>query len=177
MIAAVPYESPFGRLWLAADDIGVTGAWFVEEKDEACFRSPPYTVRETAILAETKRWLDVYFRGEVPDFMPPLHPIGSAFQQKVWRILRRIPYGTTRTYGDIAAEIAREGGAGKMSAQAVGGAVGHNSISILIPCHRVVGKSGSLTGYAAGLEKKIHLLTMEKVDMRRFFVPKRDGTR
>ena len=176
MIAAAPYDSPLGRLWLSADDIGVTGVWFEEEKDAACFRAPD-TARETPILAETKRWLDVYFRGEAPDFMPPLHPTGSAFRQKVWRILRRIPYGTTRTYGDIAAEIAREEGAGKMSAQAVGGAVGHNEISILIPCHRVVGKSGSLTGYAAGLEKKIHLLTIEKVDMSRFFVPKKGTVR
>ena len=105
--------------------------------------------------------------------MLPLHPIGSDFQQVVWKILRQIPYGTTRTYGDIAAQIARARGVAKMSAQAVGGAVGHNDISILIPCHRVVGKSGSLTGYAAGLEKKIRLLTLEKVDMSRFFVPKK----
>ena len=122
---------------------------------------------------ETKRWLDIYFHGAEPDFMPPLHPIGSDFQQVVWKILRQIPYGTTRTYGDIAAQIARARGVAKMSAQAVGGAVGHNDISILIPCHRVVGKSGSLTGYAAGLEKKIRLLTLEKVDMSRFFVPKK----
>ena len=171
MLYRVPYESPLGRLWLAADDIGLTGVWFSGEK--AFAHGDEEEERETPILSETTRWLDVYFRGEEPDFMPPLHPIGTAFRQAVWQILREIPYGTTRTYGDIADEIARARGVSKMSAQAVGGAVGHNDISILIPCHRVVGKSGSLTGYAAGLEKKIRLLTLEKVDMRRFFVPKR----
>ena len=173
MLYTIPYASPLGGLWLAADDRGVTGVWFAGEKYFPNWRGVFRKERETPILRETKRWLDIYFHGAEPDFMPPLHPIGSDFQQVVWKILRQIPYGTTRTYGDIAAQIARARGVAKMSAQAVGGAVGHNDISILIPCHRVVGKSGSLTGYAAGLEKKIRLLTLEKVDMSRFFVPKK----
>ena len=173
MLYTIPYTSPLGGLWLAADDRGVTGVWFAGEKYFPNWRGVSRKERETPILRETKRWLDIYFHGAEPDFMPPLYPIGSDFQQVVWKILRQIPYGTTRTYGDIAAQIAQARGVAKMSAQAVGGAVGHNDISILIPCHRVVGKSGSLTGYAAGLEKKIRLLTLEKVDMSRFFVPKK----
>ena len=173
MLYTIPYDSPLGRLLLAADEIGVTGVWFEGEKTFANGDGGSHQERETAILRDAKRWLDMYFRGEEPDFMPPLHPIGSAFRQEVWAILRQIPYGTTRTYGDIADQMARARGGANMSAQAVGGAVGHNDISILIPCHRVVGASGSLTGYAAGLEKKIRLLTLEKVDMSRFFVPKK----
>lgn len=176
MLYTIPYDSPLGCLLLAADERGVTGVWFEGEKSFANGDSGSHQERETAILQGAKRWLDMYFRGEEPDFMPPLHPIGSAFQQEVWAILRQIPYGTTRTYGDIAAQIARARGGAKMSAQAVGGAVGRNDIFILILCHRVVGTSGSLTGYAAGLEKKIRLLTLEGVDMGRFFVPKK-GTR
>lgn len=107
--------------------------------------------------------------------MPPLHPIGSAFRQSVWKILLQIPYGQTTTYGEIARQLAEKQGRSKMSAQAVGGAVGHNEISILIPCHRVVGTSGSLTGYAGGIDKKIRLLELEHADMHRFFIP-RKGT-
>ena len=107
--------------------------------------------------------------------MPPLHPIGSAFRQSVWKILLQIPYGQTTTYGEIARQLAKKQGRSKMSAQAVGGAVGHNEISILIPCHRVVGTSGSLTGYAGGIDKKIRLLELEHADMHRFFIP-RKGT-
>ena len=105
--------------------------------------------------------------------MPPLHPMGSPFRLAVWSILQQIPYGETTTYGEIARELARQKGLPRMSAQAVGGAVGHNEISILIPCHRVVGSSGSLTGYAGGIEKKRRLLELERADMSRFFVPKK----
>ena len=129
----------------------------------------------TPALSETGRWLDIYFTGKEPDFMPPLHPIGSAFRQSVWKILLQIPYGQTTTYGEIARQLAEKQGRSKMSAQAVGGAVGHNEISILIPCHRVVGTSGSLTGYAGGINKKIRLLELEHADMHRFFIP-RKGT-
>ena len=107
-----------------------------------------------------------------PDFLPPLHPIGSAFQQSVWEMLLQIPYGHTTTYGEIARQLAKKQGISRMSAQAVGGAVGHNPISILIPCHRVVGTNGSLTGYAGGIEKKIQLLTLEKCDTHSFTIPK-----
>lgn len=129
--------------------------------------------QETPVLAEAKRWLDVYFSGKVPDFTPPLHPVGSAFRRSVWEILLQIPYGQTTTYGEIARQLAEKQGLPRMSAQAVGGAVGHNEISIIIPCHRVVGTSGSLTGYAGGISKKEKLLELERADMSRFFVPKK----
>ncbi len=167
------YHSPIGRLLLSADEIGLTGVWLEGEKYFA--HGLPADRREacTPILADTKRWLDEYFSGKEPDFMPPLHPIGSPFRQAVWQILRRIPYGKTVTYGEIAREMARQKGLPKMSAQAVGGAVGHNEISILIPCHRVVGAKGNLTGYAGGLSRKIQLLTLEGVDTSRLYIPKK----
>lgn len=165
------YHSPIGRLLLSADEIGLTGVWLEGEKYFA--HGLPADRREacTPILADTKRWLDEYFSGKEPDFMPSLHPIGSPFRQAVWQILRRIPYGKTVTYGEIAREMARQKGLPKMSAQAVGGAVGHNEISILIPCHRVVGAKGNLTGYAGGLSRKIQLLTLEGVDTSRLYIP------
>ena len=126
----------------------------------------------TPILAEAARWLDLYFAGYVPDFTPPLHPAGSAFRKSVWDILLTIPYGQTLTYGDIARQLAAQQG-GRVSAQAVGGAVGHNPISLIIPCHRVVGTNGSLTGYAGGLEKKVQLLELEHADMRGLFIPQK----
>ena len=165
------YRSPLGGILLAADEIGLTGLWFDGEKYFADNLPARHTVEETPILAETKRWLDIYFTGREPGFLPPLHPIGSAFRRSVWEILLRIPYGQTTTYGEIARQLAAERGLIRMSAQAVGGAVGHNEISILIPCHRVVGMSGSLTGYAGGISKKVKLLELERVDMSALFVP------
>ena len=132
-----------------------------------------YAERETPILLTAKRWLDIYFTGKEPDFTPPLHPIGSAFRQSVWEILLQIPFGKTTTYGEIAKQLSEKMGRSRMSAQAVGGAVGHNEISIIIPCHRVVGTNGSLTGYAGGIDKKVKLLELEYTDMRGFFVPKK----
>ena len=114
-------------------------------------------------MQEAIRWLDLYFAGKKPDFTPPLHPEGSAFRQMVWKALLTIPYGETRTYGELAKRIAEEKHIPTMSAQAIGGAVGHNPISIIIPCHRVVGAKGALTGYAGGVEKKEFLLRLEKV--------------
>ena len=111
-------------------------------------------------------------RFEEPGFLPPLHPAGSAFQQAVWALLLQIPYGQTVTYGELARQLAEKQGRPRMSAQAVGGAVGHNKISIIIPCHRVVGTGGSLTGYAGGIDRKVKLLALEQADMTRFFVPK-----
>ena len=129
--------------------------------------------RQTPILAEAARWLDIYFTGKEPGFTPPLHPIGSPFRQAVWEILLQIPYGQTTTYGEIARQLAEKQGREKMSSQAVGGAVGHNEISVIIPCHRVVGTGGSLTGYAGGIDKKVKLLELERADMRGFFIPKK----
>lgn len=171
MMYTMHYDSPLGGILLAADETGLTGLWFEGEKYFADVLDPEHREQETPILQQAKRWLDVYFSGQEPDFKPPLHPIGSAFRQEVWELLLKIPYGQTTTYGELAKQLAAKHGLSRMSAQAVGGAVGHNAISIIIPCHRVVGSSGSLTGYAGGIDKKVKLLTLEKVDMKTFFVP------
>ena len=173
MVYIKHYVSPLGGILLAADKIGLTGLWFDGEKYYADNLPPEHMEAETPILREAVRWLDIYFNGREPDFTPPLHPIGSPFRQEVWKILIKIPYGTTITYGEIAKQIAKRTGLAKMSAQAVGGAVGHNEISVIIPCHRVVGANGSLTGYAGGIDKKIELLKLEHTDMRCLFVPKK----
>lgn len=165
------YTSPLGGILLAADNIGLTGLWFEGQKFFADGLPDERIERETPILIDAKRWLDVYFTGNEPDFKPPLHPVGSAFRQKVWKLLLQIPYGQTVTYGELARQLAEKQGAEHMSAQAVGGAVGHNPISLIIPCHRVVGTSGSLTGYAGGIDKKIMLLELEHADMQGFFIP------
>ena len=167
------YDSPLGGILLAADDVGLTGLWFDGQKYFARGLSNERIAQETPILTEAKRWLDIYFTGKKPDFTPPLHPIGSAFRRSVWEILLQIPYGQTATYGEIARQLAKKQGLDRMSAQAVGGAVGHNEISIISPCHRVVGADGSLTGYAGGISKKETLLKLERADMSRFFVPKK----
>ena len=166
------YNSPLGGILLAADEIGLTGLWFNGQKYFARSLPAGYTEQNTPALSEAKRWLEVYFTGKKPDFMPPLHIIGSAFRRAVWEILLQIPYGKTTTYGEIARQLAEKQKLPRMSAQAVGGAVGHNEISIIIPCHRVVGTNGSLTGYAGGIDKKIKLLELEHTDMSSFFVPK-----
>ena len=167
------YDSPLGGILLAADEIGLTGLWFDGQKYFARDLSAERVEQNTPILSEAKRWLDSYFAGREPDFMPPLHPIGSAFRRSVWNILLEIPYGQTTTYGEIARQLAAKRGLPRMSAQAVGGAVGHNEISIIIPCHRVVGANGSLTGYAGGIDKKAKLLEGEHTDMTGFFIPKK----
>lgn len=156
------YDSPLGDILLAADSAGLTGVWFHGEKFFARYLEEQHEERETPLLQRAKRWLDVYFSGKEPDFTVPLHFNGTDFQNEVWRILCTIPYGRTTTYGEIAKQIARRRGLSRMSAQAVGGAVGHNGISIIVPCHRVIGANGSLTGYAGGLDKKRALLTLEK---------------
>lgn len=165
------YDSPLGGILLAADAVGLTGLWFDGEKYFADTLDPEHKAQETPILREAKRWLDVYFHGQEPDFTPPLHPIGSPFRQEVWALLLQIPYGQTTTYGALAKQLAAMHGLSRMSAQAVGGAVGHNEISIIIPCHRVVGTNGSLTGYAGGIDKKAKLLTLEKIRMEHLFPP------
>ena len=173
MVCVQKYASPVGGILLAADEIGLTGLWFDGEKFFADNLPAKHEEKESPTLAAAKRWLDIYFKGKEPDFTPPLHPVGSAVRMKVWDILLQIPYGQTVTYGWIARQLAAQEGLARMSAQAVGGAVGRNEISIIIPCHRVVGTSGSLTGYAGGLDRKITLLKTEHVDMSRFFVPKK----
>ncbi len=149
------YESPLGSILLAADQNGLTGLWFVGQKYFPSFSDGNFFENETPVLTEAKHWLSLYFSGKEPDFLPPLHPQGSSFRQAVWNVLLTIPRGQTMTYGEIARRL------NVRSAQAVGGAVGHNQISILIPCHRVVGSDGSLTGYAGGLARKEWLLHLE----------------
>lgn len=167
------YDSPLGGVLLAADESGLTGLWFEGQKYFADNLPEERAERETETLALAKRWLDIYFAGKEPDFMPPLHPVGSPFRRAVWELLLEIPYGQTTTYGELSRRLAAKMGIAHMSAQAVGGAVGHNGISIIIPCHRVVGTGGSLTGYAGGVDKKVKLLQLERADMRGFFVPKK----
>lgn len=167
------YQSPLGSILLAADDIGLTGLWFEGQKYYALYLDQENEEKELPLFQDVKHWLDIYFSGKEPDFQVPLHFTGTDFQNEVWEILYSIPYGKTMTYGEIAKQIAANRGLSRMSAQAVGGAVGHNEISIIVPCHRVVGTNGSLTGYAGGIEKKIALLTLEKVDMEKLFVPKK----
>lgn len=165
------YESPVGNILLAADDIGLTGLWFEGQKYFARGLDQEHEAREIPLFQKVKQWLDTYFSGKEPDFTVPLHFNGTVFQNEVWKILCSIPYGRTMTYGEIAKQIAAQKGLPRMSAQAVGGAVGHNEISIIVPCHRVVGTDGSLTGYAGGLDKKVQLLKLEKADTEAFYIP------
>ena len=167
------YDSPLGGILLAADKMGLTGLWFDGQKYFARGLSSEREERELPVLLEAKRWLDIYFTGKEPDFPPALHPIGSAFRRRVWDLLLRVPYGQTVTYGQLAQQLAAQQSLSHMSAQAVGGAVGHNAISIIIPCHRVVGAGGNLTGYAGGIDRKVQLLTLEHADTSGFFVPKK----
>ncbi|MCM1272592.1 MAG: methylated-DNA--[protein]-cysteine S-methyltransferase [Clostridium sp.] len=166
------YQSPLGNVLLAADNIGLTGLWFEGQKYFAFNLDEEHEEKEIPLLEQTKHWLDIYFSGQEPDFSVPLHFMGTDFQNEIWKILCSIPYGQTTTYGKIAKQIAGKRSLQRMSAQAVGGAVGHNEISIIVPCHRVVGTNGSLTGYAGGIDKKMKLLNLEKADMTSFFVPK-----
>lgn len=161
------YLSPLGLLSIAADGLGLTELCFASGQNER--RAHGHTDANTVpVINQTKRWLDIYFGGKEPGFMPPVHMTGTPFRMEVWNILRTIPYGETVTYGDIAKEIAKRRGLKKMSAQAIGGAVGHNKIGIIIPCHRVVGANFDLVGYAAGLDRKILLLEYEGVNTEKF---------
>ena len=147
---------------LASDGVSLIGLWFKDQKYFADSLDEKYEVKSLPIFDETIRWLNIYFSGKAPDFTPKIKMKTSDFRKSVWKILLTIPYGQTMTYGEIAKIIAKQKGLSRMSAQAVGGAVGHNSISLIIPCHRVVGTNGSLIGYAGGIDKKIKLLTLEK---------------
>lgn len=163
MIYTTYYNSPIGKLLLASKENKLIGLWTEGQKYYLSGIEEEFTKNDDEkILIETKKWLNRYFNGEKP--CPnelDLAPIGSKFRKNVWDILCKIPYGKVITYNDIAKEIAKKRKINKMSAQAVGGAVGHNPISIIIPCHRVVGTNGSLTGYAGGLDKKEYLLKFE----------------
>lgn len=174
MFYRTDYNSPLGVITLASNDGNIVGLWIKNQKYFGDTVSEEMIEnKDLEIFKITKDWLDRYFAGKKPNISEiPLAPIGNDFRQAVWKILCEIPYGEVTTYGEIANKIAKQRGKVKMSAQAVGGAVGHNPISIIIPCHRVVGKNGSLTGYSGGIKTKIKLLELEKVNMKSFFVPK-----
>ena len=164
-----------GDLMLASNGEGLAGLWLPGQKYfAATIKEEPEEKEDLPIFDETKDWLDRYFAGKKPlaDELA-LAPSGSEFRQAVWKIMCQIPYGEVMTYGQISRLIAEERGLETMSAQAVGGAVAHNPISIIIPCHRVVGGGGNLTGYAGGIDKKIRLLELEGVDVSAYFVPKK----
>lgn len=158
------YASPLGGITMASDGEALTGLWFDGQKYYADTLAEGHEERDLAVFAQTKKWLDLYFRGEEPDFTPPLRMRTTPFRRAVWELLLDIPYGKTMTYGEIAKRLAARRGLSHMSAQAVGGAVGHNAISLIIPCHRVIGSDGSLTGYAGGTDKKAWLLELEGTD-------------
>ena len=162
MDSAQYYESPIGKMLLTSDTEGLTGIWFVGQKFYPIHPDAIYQDRNTEILEKAAEWLDSYFLGNNPDPFLPLHLSGTLFQKAVWNILLTIPYGATMTYGEIAHLIAKQMGNQMMSAQAVGGAVGHNRISIIIPCHRVLGANGKMTGYAGGIWRKEALLKLEQ---------------
>lgn len=166
------YQSPLGKILLASDYQGLTGLWFENDKYYADGLGSQNISMETTILKQTKQWLDEYFSQHQPSFILPLHLIGTDFQKMIWQILLTIPYGQVMTYREIADIAAARLHKEHMSAQAVGGAVGRNHIEIIVPCHRVVGSNGSLTGYAAGLSIKKKLLQLEKIDVSKFKIPK-----
>lgn len=175
MYYSTTYSSPICEITLACDGKNLVGLWMEGQKYFG--NTVPEKMTEKSdllVFAETEKWLDRYFAGEKPAICElPLKPIGSGFRQEVWSILCDIPYGEVTTYGVIAKKIAARMNKQSMSSQAVGGAVGHNPISIIIPCHRVVGSNGSLTGYAGGVETKIKLLEQEGVDTSCLFVPQK----
>jgi len=165
------YDSPLGGILLAADGESLSGLWFDGQKHFALGLDATRKDRALPVFAQAERWLDCYFSGREPDFTPPLRLRGTAFQLAVWRLLSEIPYGQTTTYGALARRLAAQGEMTHPSARAVGGAVGRNPISLIVPCHRVVGADGSLTGYAGGADKKNRLLALEGAEPGRSPAP------
>lgn len=172
MIYTYHYPSPLGGITLASNGDALTGLWFDGQKYFGDTLPADHAEKSLPLFEQTAHWLDTYFSGKAPAFTPPLCMETTPFRKRVWEILLTIPFGQTMTYGEIAAKIAAEKGLPTMSSQAVGGAVGHNAISLIIPCHRVVGANGSLTGYAGGIERKEALLRLEGADLTRLFRPK-----
>ncbi len=156
------YRSPLGDMTMASNGTALTGVWFDHQQHYASTVGKDATLRKLPVFEMTEQWLNGYFRGIVPDFTPPLEIRGTTFRRDVWSVIQEIPYGQTTTYKEIASRIAAKHGLRSMSAQAVGGAVGHNPLAIIIPCHRVVGSDGSLTGYAGGTTLKSKLLALEQ---------------
>ena len=160
------YDSPLGGLTLAGDGTVLTGLWFDRQPVSAGMLPAGDTDPDGPVFEQTRRWLDLYFSGRDPGFTPPLLLRGTAFRRAVWDVLLTIPRGRTMTYGEIAEQIAVQTGVPRMSAQAVGGAVGHTPVLLIVPCHRVIGSGGSLTGYAGGIENKKKLLQLEQEGIR-----------
>ena len=157
-------QTPLGEVRLRSDGESLTGLWFVGQVNDAKDNRDIEIKDDLSIFGQVKTWLERYLSGEETPITIPLRPKGTIFQERVWKILQEIPYGDTMTYGDIAQRIAKEKGVATFSAQAVGQAVGKNPISILIPCHRVLGKNGALTGYAGGVHRKEQLINLERGD-------------
>ena len=159
------YVSPLGGITLAGDGDALTGLWFDGQKHFAETLDPAHEEKDLPVFREAERWLDVYFSGRDPGFTPKLNMRGTAFRIAVWEILLTVPYGKTATYGEIAERVARLHRLPRGSARAVGGAVGWNPICIIVPCHRVIGANGNLTGYGGGIMNKVRLLSLEGHDM------------
>lgn len=160
-----PYNSPLGWIMISSNGKEIKGLWFNNQKHSGSKWPKDHKEKALPIFDEAKKWLDTYFSGKAPDFIPPIKVDTTHFYKSVLEIVQTIPFGQTMTYGEIASHIAKQRGLAKMSAQAVGQAIGSNPILLIIPCHRVVGANGNLTGYAGGLEKKLQLLTMEKANV------------
>lgn len=157
------YDSPLGGITMASDGEALVGLWFDGQKHFAESLQPRHTEADIPVFHEACRWLDIYFSGKYPGFTPGICLRTTPFRRQVLEILLTIPFGKTLTYGEIAAGISASGDVGRMSARAVGGAVGHNPVSLIIPCHRVVGADGGITGYAGGLDRKCRLLNLENI--------------
>ncbi|GAB6976848.1 methylated-DNA--[protein]-cysteine S-methyltransferase [Prevotella falsenii] len=155
------YESPLGELTFVSDGVALLGVWYERQEPLEQFLQSPYETCNLPVFDETRRWFDIYFDGRNPNFTPPLRFVGTDFRQQVWNDLLLVPYGETTTYGTLAKQTAHRLGKNRMLAQAIGGAVGHNPISIIVPCHRVIGADGALTGYAGGIWRKEYLLNLE----------------
>lgn len=178
-VKAVPYQyyqkiaSPLGMITVTSDGENLTGLWFEQDRHHGDALLTKAEQKAVPVFAATEKWLSLYFEGQEPDFLPPIKLHGSKFQLQVWEILQSIPYGGLLTYKEVAQRLAQQAGIPVMAAQAVGGAVGRNPVCILVPCHRVVGANGSLTGYGGGIQRKVKLLQLEKVDMKNLYVPEK----
>lgn len=166
------FESPLGRIELLSNGTALCGLYFEGQKYHESVTPDAENGDGINVILEAKRWLAIYFSGIKPDFTPPIMLSGSEFRKEVWERLSLIPYGKTTAYGQIASEIAKAHGSKRISAQAVGGAVGHNPVSIIVPCHRVIAANGSLSGYAGGLNRKIALLKLEGIDTDKLVMPR-----
>ena len=169
------YNSPLGRITLASNGNALTGLWFDGQKYFGSTLTKEYIPKDLPVFGQASHWLDIYFSGKAPGFTPLLSLNTTPFRESVWEIMLKIPFGQTMSYKEIACIVAGQRGLSHMSAHAVGGAVAHNPVSLIIPCHRVIGANRNLTGYAGGIDKKIKLLNMENVDTKTLFIPK-NGT-